>query len=315
MLPFHSRRITSILALFFIVSLVLSIPANAQKKLPVEVKVEQVSESIYMLTGKGGNIGVSIGEDGVFMIDGQYADMSAKILAAIKGISDKELQYLINTHWHGDHTGGNENFSKEGAVLVAHENVRKRMSTEQLMKTFSRTVPASSKDAWPMITFTDDLTMHLNGETIHIFHVHNAHTDGDAMVYFTESNVLHMGDCYFKGRYPFIDLSSGGSIDGIIKAANEVLFLINDATKIIPGHGSLSNKKELIAYRDVLTTIRNRVKTTIDEGKTLEAIKATKLTEEYDAEWGTGFINAEKIVDFIYTDLTRSDEDKGEDDQ
>ncbi len=280
---------------------------NAQDK-PVEITVEQLSGSVHMLTGKGGNIGVSVGEDGVFMIDGQFADMSEKILRAVKAISGKDLKYLINTHWHGDHTGGNENFSKEGAVIVAHENVHKRMSTDQLMKAFGRTVKASPESARPVITFTEDLTMYLNGEKILIFHVHNAHTDGDAMVYFTESNVLHMGDCYFNGRYPFIDIGSGGSIDGIIKAANHALFLINDETKIIPGHGKQSNKKELTAYRDVLMVIRDRVKKAIEEGKTLEEIKAAKLSEEYDEDWGGGFINSDKLVDFIYTDFSREEE-------
>ena len=278
----------------------------AQDK-PIEITVEQLSESVHMLTGKGGNIGVSVGEDGVFMIDGQFADMSEKIITAVKTISGKELKYLINTHWHGDHTGGNENFNKQGAVIVAHENVHKRMSTDQLMKAFSRTVKASPVAARPVITFTEDLTMYLNGEKILIFHVHNAHTDGDAMVYFTESNVLHMGDCYFNGRYPFIDLSSGGSIDGIIKAANQALFIVDEETKIIPGHGKLSNKKELTAYRNVLMVIRDRVKKAIEEGKTLEEIKAAKLSKEYDKEWGAGFINSDALVDFIFTDLTRED--------
>ncbi len=305
MLPTHlPRLLTLILGISLFVS--TQNPMWAQQK-EVEVKVEKVNGTVYMLTGKGGNIGVSVGDDGVFMIDGQYADMSTKILAAIKSITGQGLKYLINTHWHGDHVGGNENMSKEGAVVVAHENVRKRMSTEQLMKAFSKTVPAAPEAARPAITFTNDLTMYLNGETIHLMHVHNAHTDGDAFVYFTESNVLHMGDCYFNGRYPFIDLSSGGSIDGVIKAANQALFLIDDDTKIIPGHGSLSNKKELTAYRNVLMTIRDRVKAAIADGKTLDEIKAAKLSEEYDAEWGTGFINSDTLVDFIYTDLTREE--------
>jgi len=231
-------------------------------------------------------------------------------LGAIKAISGKDLKYLINTHWHGDHTGGNENFSNKGAVIVAHENVHKRMSTDQLMKAFSRTVKAAPEAARPVITFTKDLTMHLNGEKIFIFHVHNAHTDGDAMVYFTESNVLHMGDCYFAGRYPFIDLGSGGSIDGIIQAAEQAMMIVDDETKIIPGHGSLSNKEELTEYRDVLKTIRDRVKKAIDEGKTLEEIKAAKLSKEFDESWGGGFINADTLADFIYTDLTREEEDE-----
>lgn len=271
----------------------------------VEIKSQQLSENIYMLTGAGGNIAVLKGEDGVFMIDGQFAPLSEKIKTAVERIADADIKFLINTHWHGDHTGGNENFAQMGATIIAHENVRARLSTEQIMKAFSRTVPASPKAAWPVITFTEDLELYLNGENIMIFHVHNAHTDGDAVVYFPNSNVMHTGDSYFSGRYPFIDLGSGGSVEGVIKAVNQILFLVDDDTKIIPGHGKLSNKKELTAYRDMLMTLRDRMKQAIKAGMTFEEIKAANLSKEYDESWGGGFINPEKMINTLYTDLSK----------
>jgi len=273
----------------------------------VEIEAEKITPSVYMLTGSGGNIGLCVGKDGIFMIDDQYAPLSEKIMTKIASIQEGGVKYLVNTHWHGDHAGGNENFGNAGALIVAHENVRKRLSKDQLMKAFSRTVPAAPEAAWPDITFTKELSFHLNGEDIMMLHVHNAHTDGDAFVYFAQSNVLHMGDTYFKGRYPFIDLSSGGSIDGIIKAANQALFIINEETVIIPGHGTLSNKKELREYRDVLMVVRDRIKKAIKEGKSLDDIKAAKLNSDYDETWGSGFIDPDRIVDIIYTDLTREE--------
>ena len=271
----------------------------------VEIKAEQVTDNIYMLTGSGGNIGVCIGEDGVLMIDDQYAPLSEKITAAIKKLSNKEITYLVNTHWHGDHAGGNENFANNGATIVAHKNVRKRLSTKQLMKAFSREVPAAPKAAWPVITFSEDMNFHFNGEDILIHHVHNAHTDGDAIIYFGNSNVMHLGDTFFKGRFPFIDLGSGGSIGGMIKAADTAIFLADENTKIIPGHGALATREDLMAYRNVLMTMRDRVKAAIVENKSLEEIQTAGLAKDYAEEWGSGFINPERFINFIYTDLTR----------
>lgn len=290
--------------LVFIFSIHLTFAQDFDK---VEITSEKVADNIYMLTGAGGNIAVSAGSDGVFMIDGQFAPLSEKITTAIKAISNQPIRYLFNTHWHGDHTGGNENFSKKGATIVAHKNVRNRMSTEQTIQAFGRKVPASPEAALPAITFDDDISFHLNGEQVYAFHVHNAHTDGDAIVYFITSNVIHLGDTYFNGNYPFYDVSSGGSIDGMIKSANKVLFLIDEDTKVIPGHGKLSNKKELIAYRDVLMKVRDIVKKAIADGMTIEEIKAANLTKAFDEEWGQGFIKPAKIIDIIWTDMTRDD--------
>ena len=271
----------------------------------VEVKAHKVTETVYMLTGSGGNIGLCIGTDGTYMIDSQFGPLSEKIMTAITAIQDTPVKYLINTHWHGDHAGGNENFNRKGATIIAHENVRKRVSTEQHNKAFNRTTPPSPVGAWPTITFSNDARLYANGEEMLLFHVHNAHTDGDAMVYFTQSNVLHTGDCFFSGRYPYIDLGSGGTVEGLIAAIDKALFVIDDDTKIIPGHGPLSTKADMVKYRDVIKTAKSRVEQAISEGKTFEEIKAAKLNSDYDEAWGSGFINGDRFVDIIYTDLTR----------
>lgn len=291
-----------ILTLVFVLSGVSFLAAQNWDE--IEIKAESVTDNIYMLTGRGGNIGVCIGKEAVYIIDDQFGPLSEKIIAKIKTLSNQSIRYVLNTHWHGDHTGGNENMEAAGATIVAHQNVRKRMSTKQ-DRGNGRVVDPSPEAALPVITFNEDVTFHINGEAVLFFHVHHAHTDGDAIVYFPESNVIHMGDTYFNGRFPFIDLYSGGGIDGVIEAANRVLFLADNDTKIIPGHGALSDKKELTTYRDMLMDVRDRVKQAIKADMTYEEIKAAQLTKDLDDEWGTGFINGERIVDFIYTDLTR----------
>lgn len=275
----------------------------------VEIKTEKLSDNIYVLFGRGGNIGLCVGDDGVFMIDDQYAPLSDKILAAISEITDKPVRFLLNTHWHGDHTGGNENFGNKGAVIVAHENVRERISTDQFMQAFGRQSKAKPEGFWPEVTFKKDITFHMNGETIMAFHVHHAHTDGDAIVYFPKSNIIHTGDTYFRERFPFIDVSSGGSVDGMINSANKVIFLSDANTKIIPGHGIVSNKAEIQKFRDVLMALRDRVQAAIDEGKSHEEIMAAKLSADFEG-WGEAFITYDKIIDIIYTDLTREETKK-----
>jgi len=270
----------------------------------VEITTEKLTDNIYALFGRGGNIGLCVGEDGAILIDDQYAPLTEKISAAIAEITDKPVKFLINTHWHGDHTGGNENFGKKGALIFAQENVRNRMSKEQLREPERPNVPASPKVALPVVTFKEDLTFHLNGEEILVFHIHHAHTDGDAIVYFPKSNVIHMGDTFFNGRFPFIDLNSGGGVDGMIRAANKVLFLADDETKIIPGHGKVAGKPELRTFRDMLLSVRDRVKKAIKDGKSLEEIKTAGLTKEYEG-WGSGFINPERFMEILYTDLSK----------
>lgn len=271
----------------------------------VEIKIHQLSEKVYMLEGNGGNIGVSVGKDGVFMIDDQFADLTPKILAAIKTISDKPLKFLVNTHWHGDHTGGNKNLSGEGAIIVAHENVRKRLSTEQFNKDWNKTTPPSPNEALPVVTFSKDITFHFNDESIFVFHVHDAHTDGDAMVYFEQDNVLHMGDIYFQGKYPFIDLNSGGSVQGYIDAIAKALLLINDDTKIIPGHRNVSSKHELSNYLNMLNAIKAKVLIAIKAGNTeKEVSQNTTITKTYDdLNYGDWFIDSETIRKTFYRSL------------
>lgn len=269
----------------------------------VEIKAEKLTDQMYVLFGSGGNIGVLVGDDGVIMIDDQFAPLSDKIAKAIAKISDKPIKYLINTHWHGDHAGGNENFANKGATILAQKNVRKRMS-EGMTRSPERVIAPAPDIALPVLTFSTELSLHLNGEDIMAFHVHNAHTDGDAQIFFPKNNVLHMGDTYFNGRWPFIDLQSGGSIDGYIKALNHALFLVDEDTQIIPGHGKMSNRKELIAYRETLSTVRARVKKALADGEDIEAIKLGNHLKEWE-DYGSGFINNERFIEILVKSLSQ----------
>lgn len=208
-----------------------------------------------MLLGAGGNIGVSVGADGVFVIDDRYAPLTEKIKAAVRALSTAPIRFVINTHWHGDHTGGNENLAHDGTLIIAQENVRKRMSVEQFIAAFNSRVPPKPVVALPVVTFTDGVTFYLNGDTIQVLHVKAAHTDGDAIIYFRKANVIHAGDTFFNGFYPFIDASTGGSLDGMTAAADQILSLANDQTRIIPGHGPLGGRAEVKAFRDMLATV------------------------------------------------------------
>ena len=274
--------------------------SDAQDFSEIEIKTIKVTDHIYMLEGSGGNIAVSVGEDGALMVDSQYAPLSEKIRQAIKALTDRPVKLLLNTHWHGDHSGGNENFGQQGAMIIAHENVKERLSKTQLIRAFSREIPPAPEMARPVVTFSDQLSVKCNGEYVMMIHVDSAHTDGDALIYFPESDVMHLGDTYFNGRYPFIDLSSGGRINGMIAAAEQALFVAGEHTKIIPGHGPLSNKAELETYHQILKSIRDKVKQAIDEGKDLEAIQAMRPGAETDEVWGAYFITPDRFVEFIY---------------
>lgn len=272
----------------------------------IVIKTTKITDQIYMLEGSGGNIALFDGPDGLLMVDDQFAPLSEKIKAAAQEISDQPITYLVNTHWHGDHTGGNENFGKEGALIIAHENVRVRKSTDQFNKAFNRTTPASPEISWPKITFSKDMKLHFNGDDIMLIHVHNAHTDGDSFVYWPENNVLHMGDCFFNERFPYIDLGSGGSVDGLIKAVEAAMMIVDNKTVIIPGHGKLANRMGLLKYYTMLQTMKSRVKDAIAEGKTIEEIKAAGLDKGYET-YGSGFIKSERIIDIMWTDFTRDE--------
>ena len=220
-------------------------PTSAQNFDTVKIKTLKITNSIYMLEGSGGNIGVLVGKDGVVLIDDQFAPLSEKIKNAVKVLTDKPISFIVNSHFHGDHTGGNENFGGEGAIIVAQENSRLRMTTDQFMATFNNTQKAAPSVALPKVTFTESVSLHLNGETVQVFHVKNAHTDGDVIIHFKESNVFHGGDVFVRYGLPFIDQQHGGSIDGMIKGVDTLLALVNDDSKIIPGHGLLAGKKKI----------------------------------------------------------------------
>lgn len=251
-------------------------------------------------------MGLLMGEDGLLLVDDQFAPLSEKIMSTIKTLSDQPIEYLVNTHWHGDHTGGNENFAKAGALIVAHQNVHKRMSEEQFMQAFGRKVPAAPLIAQPKITFTDEMNIHFAGEIIMLFHSHVGHTDGDAIIYFPKNNVIHLGDTYFQGKFPFVDLSSGGSVASLVESINKSLLLIDDNTQIIPGHGNVSNRAELHSYRDMISDLLQRVRQSVEAGLSLEEVQAANLAKDYDADWGGGFISAEKFIKTIYDELTVS---------
>jgi glyoxylase-like metal-dependent hydrolase (beta-lactamase superfamily II) len=286
------------------VAVLAAAPAAAQQDFSgVEIKAEKVAEGVYMLTGRGGNLGLSVGRSGAFLIDDQYAPLSEKILAAVKAITPDPVRFVLNTHWHGDHTGGNENLGRAGALLVAHENVRRRMSTEQFMAAFDRKTPPSPEGALPVVTFTDAVTFHWNGDAIRAFHVDPAHTDGDTIIHFERKDVVHMGDVFFNGGYPFIDTSSGGRIDGVIAASDRVLAVAGPNTRIIPGHGPLATKADLQAYRDTLSTLRARIAALKASGKTRDEAIAAKPTADHDERLGTGFMKPEVWVGLVYDSL------------
>jgi glyoxylase-like metal-dependent hydrolase (beta-lactamase superfamily II) len=292
------------LTAFLLISAVAGGPAFAQRDFSnVEIKTQEVVPGIHMLEGAGGNIGLSVGPDGAFVIDDQFAPLAPKIMAAIKAIDKRPIGFVLNTHWHGDHTGGNEAFGASGARIVAHDNVRKRLK-EGLKRETSETPPAPA-GALPVVTFSAEAGFYWNGRDIRVRHLANAHTDGDAIVHFRDANVIHTGDIYFNGGYPFIDLASGGTLDGAIAAQEAILALCDDATKIIPGHGALSNKAELAAYLAMLKDVRARIAALIAQGLSEEqAIKADPLND-LNGKWGAGFINGEAMVKSAYRSLKK----------
>ena len=277
--------------------------AHSNQQAEVTIKTTQLSDGLYVLFGQGGNIGLSVGEDGVYLIDDQYAPLTEKINNAIDEITEQPVKFVINTHWHGDHTGGNENFGKAGATIVAHDNVRKRMNSKQVMEFFGRQVDASPKEALPVITFDSELSLHLNSDEMRVYHVANAHTDGDAIIYFAKDNVLHMGDTYFNIGYPFIDTGSGGTIDGYLAALEKGLSLADDKTQIIPGHGPMARKADMAKYLAMLTELRQAVAQLKEQGKSLEETIAAKPSAKFDKDNGQAFIKPDQIVTFIYNSL------------
>jgi glyoxylase-like metal-dependent hydrolase (beta-lactamase superfamily II) len=286
------------------VVLLFAISAHAQTDFSkVEIKATKVAGNVYMLQGAGGNIGVSVGDDGLLIVDDQFAPLADKIRAALKGLADKKLRFILNTHWHGDHTGGNVAFGPE-ATIIAHDNVRKRLATEQKSTVFNSTTPPSPKEALPVITFNDSLSVHFNGEDIRAIHFPHGHTDGDSVIFFSTSNVVHLGDDFFAGRFPFVDLESGGSVEGLVKNISELIAKIPPTAKLIPGHGPISTLDDLKSYHRMLQQTTEIVRQKIAAGKTLDQVKSEGLPAEWEP-WGTGFIKTDRWVETIYKSLKK----------
>ncbi len=285
----------------------LCLPAAAQDRFAdAGVAVAELAPGLHMLRGVGGNVALVTGDGPSFIVDDDFAQMAGKLEAAVATVSDEPVGFVINTHWHGDHTGGNRHFAGAGAVIVAHDNVRKRMSTDQFTEVFGRTTPASPAAALPVVTFGDSLTLHLNGKTMDVLHLPAAHTDGDAVVFFREDNALHTGDLFFFGLYPFIDIDAGGGIRGMVAALTRLLEMTDETTKIIPGHGPLAGRDDMRAFRDFLTTMADAIEGMIADGMSREEILAAKPTADYDAVFNReGFFQPDQWVSLLYADLSR----------
>lgn len=282
-------------------------PASAQDKFDaVEIETTPLGQGLFMLTGAGGNMGLSVGNDGAFLIDDEFAPLTDRILAAIAEQTDKPVDFVFNTHYHGDHTGGNENLGKRGSHLVSQANVRRRLSADQTSALLGTTAAAAAPGALPVITFTDSLSFYFNDEEIIAFHVPHAHTDGDAVVHFPRANVVHGGDVLFVGLYPYIDTAAGGSIDGMIAGVERILTLCDEETQIIPGHGPLTNRPQLVAYLDMLTRARAAVAAAMDQGDDLATIQAAHPCAEWDEALGQTWLTSDQFVQSIYDSLNEA---------
>lgn len=289
-----------LLALCCLSAVTIFASAQDDRFAKVEIKVHPVTGSVYMLEGAGGNIGVSVGEDGIVIVDDQFAPLAPKIKAALKGISDKPVRFVINTHWHGDHTGGNGQFGTD-STIIAQENVRERMMVGSKLP--MRDVKPAPKEALPIITFNDRASVHLNGEDIKAIHFAAGHTDGDSIIYFTKSNVIHMGDDFVTYGFPFVDLESGGSVEGITAAVEKVIANAPPDAKIIPGHGALSTVADMKPYVLMLKETFAKVQAGVKQGKTLDQLKQEKVLAGYE-KWSGDFISTDKWIETIYHDLT-----------
>lgn len=290
----------SILVLVSLVLLAAAQNAFAQQDFSkVEIKATKISGNVYMLEGSGGNIGVSVGTDGILIVDDEFAPLADKIKAALKSLGEGKLKFILNTHWHGDHTGGNVVFGPD-VPIIAQTNVRKRL---QSGSPESKVDPAP-KDALPVITFDQSVSVHFNGEEIRVIHFPHGHTDGDAVIFFTGSNVVHMGDDFFNGMFPFIDLDSGGDVDGYVKNVGEVITKLPAGAKIIPGHGPLATADDLKKFHQMLLATTDIVRKKVAAGKTLDQIKAEGLPAEWSS-WGTGFIKTDRWIATLYRAYAR----------
>ncbi len=267
----------------------------------VKVTSALVRDHVYMLKGSGGNIGVLTGKDGVLMVDDQFAPLSQKIRDAIKALDPGEIRFLINTHVHGDHSGGNENFKKMGVTVVAHDKVRERMMKEHVDG--KNVEPPRDPDAWPLITVENKISFHLNDEDIDVLHFANGHTDGDMIIHFKKANVFHCGDMFVRYGYPYIDATRGGGINGFITFLDKILPLMDDNSKVIPGHGELATKADVKIYRDRLADMRDQVAAALKKGKKVEEIPGMGIADKYEAEWGRGFVKGKDFILFLAENL------------
>lgn len=276
---------------------------QTQNNAPVEVQKTQLAEGLWFLATKGaaqGNVVVSIGKDGVLVVDDFEDRYFPQIKAAIATLTDQPIRFIINTHWHPDHAGSNKRFGEAGVLIAAHENVRKRLSSDQFIELFKAPVKAEPAAAWPVITCQKEMTFHFNDEEIQVLHQPHAHTDGDVVVHFRRANVVHFGDTFMTEGYPFIDWSSGGTLDGIIAMTERIQPLLNPATKLVPGHGRIGQLADLQAYRSMLIGVRAKLAPLLKAGKTLPEIQQAKPTKPFDARWGKGFFNPDMFVMMVY---------------
>ena len=290
--------------LLLIAILFASINSLSAQEKPVEFTTFQLSDTVYMLKGRGGNVGISTGEDGLYIIDDQLRPITEQLLQAIRKVSNKPIRFVLNTHYHADHVGGNETLGAAGAVVIAHDNIRKRMTTEQVSIFSENTTPPYAKGALPVLTFNDRISLHFNGETATAYYVASGHTDGDSIIHFPVSNVIHMGDMFFNGLYPYVDLDAGGSMQGLVAAADLALSMADDSTRIIPGHGPLGMTEDLKNYRDYLVEASTNVQELIDQDMGLEQIRPTR---QWDEELGKTWITPAQFVTFIYNSLESID--------
>ncbi len=282
------------------------VPVTPQRppQFEMQVKTVKLTDSLYVLEGAGGNVAAFVWDEGVLLVDDKLAPASADVKAAVAAITPKPIRFVVNSHWHRDHSGGNEALAGEGSVIVAHENVRRRMSVDGFIAVFDRKTTASPPGALPVVTFTRDVTFHLGGEEISVVHVSAAHTDGDSFVRFRKANVLHMGDCFLNGSYPVIDRSSGGLFTGVLSGADEALGLLDDKSRIVPGHGPVAGASELRRWREMLVTILERVKKAAAAGRTLDEVKASRPTKEWDDLFPRSFVTPDHVVEEAYRAVT-----------
>ncbi len=281
-----------------LLALAFSIHVRAQSEQEPTVSVTPIKDGLYLLQGRGGNVVASQGDDGMLLVDDDYPQYQPAYQQAVKALGADGVRFIVNTHWHGDHTGGNAAWGESGSVILAHDNVRRRLSSRQDIKAFNRVVEPSPASAWPLVTFADSLALHVNGETVEVQHFPRGHTDGDSMVFFVEANVVHTGDHYFKDRFPFVDIGSGGTVGGFIENIRALLERVDYYTVIVPGHGDLANQEDLARFYNMLVETREEVRAMQARGMDLAAMQAAGLDAKWDS-WGSGFIKADRWISFV----------------